>query len=121
MGHMYHMATRYTCFKGGPCWFDLKRFFYSQLGTHEWTALRGDDGSWINIEFAISLDCSTLKREALGSSVEIGRRREMPIKEISLDLLKFIRTSVSSSTDILLDAGRCQPKSVSKNQYEPLF
>lgn len=41
-------------FKGGPCWFDLKWFFYSQLGTHEWTALRGDDGSWINMSLRLA-------------------------------------------------------------------
>jgi hypothetical protein len=48
-------------FAKSTCWFDLNWFFAGQKGTYEWTALRGDDGSWINIEFTTSSDCSTLK------------------------------------------------------------
>ena len=33
------------------CWNDLDDFFIGGLATFEWTALRGSDGAWINIEF----------------------------------------------------------------------
>ena len=38
------------------CWNDGNFFFVGGLGTYEWTALRGSDGAWINIEFKIGIN-----------------------------------------------------------------
>jgi hypothetical protein len=43
-------------FRTNYCYTDGNFFFVGDQGTPEWSAMRGDNGAWINIEFKIGID-----------------------------------------------------------------